>query len=263
MGRSPGRERHRRSGRSPRGGVPAGPRLVRRRGSWPRSSWVGTTARRGARTFPGPRSPSWAWWRWRPWASPGAPCPATWPRPGPRTWRSAASQSALDTRSIAVLYFEDGSGTDSLAYLADGLTEALIADLSAVPSLHVLSRNGALQFRNAGLSPDSIAREVGAGTVVTGDGPLPGRPDPRRPRPGRRGERSGVPQGIAGASRRRPGGAGARAGRRSVEASAGVARRRGDGAGTAHGDRRSHGLGAAGAGRALEEGGRRSPLRRR
>ncbi len=80
----------------------------------------------------------------------------------------AASQGALDTRSIAVLYFEDGSGTDSLAYLADGLTEALIADLSAVPSLHVLSRNGALQFRDAGLSPDSIAREVGAGTVVTG-----------------------------------------------------------------------------------------------
>jgi TolB-like protein len=66
------------------------------------------------------------------------------------------------------MYFEDDSKTHDLSYLADGLTEALIARLSAVQGLDVVSTNGAALFRNGGVAPDSIARALGAGTLVVG-----------------------------------------------------------------------------------------------
>src|SRR2546427_2544490 len=69
---------------------------------------------------------------------------------------------------IAVLYFTDDSPDSSLGYLADGLTEGLIDQLSQVRTLDVISRNGVLPFRNSVLPPDSIARAVGAGTLVEG-----------------------------------------------------------------------------------------------
>ncbi len=45
----------------------------------------------------------------------------------------------LDARRVAVLYFEDLGGSDSLSYLADGLTEGLINQLSTVPTLDLIS----------------------------------------------------------------------------------------------------------------------------
>ncbi len=74
----------------------------------------------------------------------------------------------LPLQRLAVLYFEDVSGDASLGHLADGLTEALIDELSLVPALSVLTKNGALQFRGSDLPYDSIARAVGAGTIVSG-----------------------------------------------------------------------------------------------
>src|SRR5256885_7687708 len=74
----------------------------------------------------------------------------------------------LDPRRIAVLYFEDLSRDTSLAYLADGFTEALIDELAHVRSLDVISRNGVALFRAAKVSRDSLARALAAGTVVEG-----------------------------------------------------------------------------------------------
>jgi len=45
-----------------------------------------------------------------------------------------------------VLYFEDESKGKTLGYLADGLTEALIAELSRIQPLVVTSRNGVGHF---------------------------------------------------------------------------------------------------------------------
>ena len=42
------------------------------------------------------------------------------------------------------MYFEDRSPKQRLGYLADGLTEALIDELSAVQQLKVTSRNGSV-----------------------------------------------------------------------------------------------------------------------
>ena len=71
-------------------------------------------------------------------------------------------------KNIAVLYFEDRSPKKDLGYLADGLTESLIDELSAVPQLKVASRNGSATFKGKPVASDSIAHALKVGTVVTG-----------------------------------------------------------------------------------------------
>jgi serine/threonine-protein kinase len=73
-----------------------------------------------------------------------------------------------DPSRIAVLYFDDRSPDKSLAYLADGLTEALIHALSGVQALHVISRNGVAPYRHGSVSTDSIRRALLVGTIVEG-----------------------------------------------------------------------------------------------
>lgn len=73
-----------------------------------------------------------------------------------------------DARRIAVLYFQDESPGGELRYLADGLTENLIRELSSVQTLTVISRNGVAPFRGSSAGRDSIARALQVGTLVTG-----------------------------------------------------------------------------------------------
>ncbi len=81
---------------------------------------------------------------------------------------SSAVGSGLDPRHVAVLYFDDLSRDHSLGYLADGITEALIANLSQVQPLTVISRNGVSPYRGEAVSVDSIARALAVGTVLAG-----------------------------------------------------------------------------------------------
>ncbi|MGH7580856.1 MAG: protein kinase domain-containing protein, partial [Gemmatimonadales bacterium] len=81
---------------------------------------------------------------------------------------SAAVGPAIDKNRIAVLYFENRSGADSLSYLADGVTEALIRELSEVKPLQVISRNGVSPYRDTAVPPDSIGRALKVGTLVEG-----------------------------------------------------------------------------------------------
>ena len=69
---------------------------------------------------------------------------------------------------LAVLYFEDRSPTRDQGFLADGLTEALINELSQVSVLQVISRNGVAPFKTLTAPPDSIARALKVGTIVQG-----------------------------------------------------------------------------------------------
>jgi len=73
-----------------------------------------------------------------------------------------------DPNRLAVLYFEDPTPGHALAYLAGGLTEALIHELSDVSTLQVISSNGVAPFRNADVPLDSIARLLNVGTIVDG-----------------------------------------------------------------------------------------------
>jgi len=72
-----------------------------------------------------------------------------------------------DPRRIAVLYFE-GRGDEDVQFLAAGVTETLIDELSSVDALHVISRNGVAPFRDAAVSPDSVGRALEVGTIVEG-----------------------------------------------------------------------------------------------
>ena len=82
--------------------------------------------------------------------------------------RPTAATDAMAVRRVAVLYFQDLSPDSSLGFLADALTEGLIDQLSEVRTLTVISRNGVIPFRGTDLSRDSVARAVGAGTLVEG-----------------------------------------------------------------------------------------------
>ena len=93
---------------------------------------------------------------------------AGWGVFGGRRARPGAGANGLDPRRIAVQYFEDLSPKKDLAYLADGLTEELIAALTQVPSLSVISKNGVTPYQGAAVAPDSVARALSAGTVVQG-----------------------------------------------------------------------------------------------
>jgi len=77
-------------------------------------------------------------------------------------------QTGPDPRNIAVLYFDDQSAEGNLGYLADGFTEALIGELSQVQGLKVISRNGVLPYQGQRVTPDSISRALGVGTLVQG-----------------------------------------------------------------------------------------------
>ena len=89
-------------------------------------------------------------------------------------WRMAGNKGAkstvsgVDAKHIAVLYFEDTKPSDSLRTLADGLTENLIQNLAMVQGLSIVSRGGVEAYRDAKISPDSVARALGAGTLVRG-----------------------------------------------------------------------------------------------
>ncbi|HEX6966308.1 MAG TPA: protein kinase [Gemmatimonadaceae bacterium] len=81
----------------------------------------------------------------------------------------AGLQGDYAKKNIAVMYFDDRSPGRTLGYLADGLTEALIDELSAVPQLKVASRNGSAAFQGKEAIPtDSIARALKVGTIVSG-----------------------------------------------------------------------------------------------
>jgi TolB-like protein len=81
---------------------------------------------------------------------------------------AATLPGGLDPKSIAVLYFEDLSGDKQLGYVADGLTEALITELSQVPGISVVSRGGVEAWRDSTVTADSLARALQAGTLVRG-----------------------------------------------------------------------------------------------
>jgi TolB-like protein len=85
---------------------------------------------------------------------------------GPRVDVLAAA--GLDSDRLAVLYFEDFTADDEMAFLADGLTEALIDELARVRALDVVSANGVEPFRERQISPDSIARALGVAHLVDG-----------------------------------------------------------------------------------------------
>lgn len=113
------------------------------------------------------------WVGWETWLSPRAGAVSAAASPGGAGPDAAgradsAERAALSPSSVAVLYFEDTSPGDSLAAFADGLTENLIDRLSQVEGLEVISRRGVRPYRGRSVPLDSVARALGAGSLVEG-----------------------------------------------------------------------------------------------
>ena len=70
--------------------------------------------------------------------------------------------------SLAVLPLENLSGDPEQEYFADGMTEALIADLARIRALRVISRTSAMRYKGVRRPLPEIARELGADAVVEG-----------------------------------------------------------------------------------------------
>ena len=100
------------------------------------------------------------WVSWQVWLKPGAiRAPDV---------REAGGGAVLNPADVAVLYFDDFSQGGELAYLANGVTEALIHELSQVEPLRVVSRNGVKPYRDLAIPVDSLARVLGVGSLVEG-----------------------------------------------------------------------------------------------
>jgi TolB-like protein/tetratricopeptide (TPR) repeat protein len=75
---------------------------------------------------------------------------------------------AVRVDSLAVLPLENLTGDVARQYLADGIHDALIAELGGVASLDVRSRTSVLRFRSTDMTIPEIAGELGVDGVVEG-----------------------------------------------------------------------------------------------
>jgi TolB-like protein/class 3 adenylate cyclase len=82
-------------------------------------------------------------------------------------WWGAASD-APPIRAIAVLPLENLSGDPAQEYFADGMTDALIAELGKLESLRVISRTSVMRYKGARVPIPELADELGVEGVIEG-----------------------------------------------------------------------------------------------
>jgi len=69
---------------------------------------------------------------------------------------------------IAVLPFTNISPDPNDAYIADGMTEELIATMSKISGLNVIARTSVTRYKSGERNVEEIAKEVRAGTILEG-----------------------------------------------------------------------------------------------
>jgi TolB-like protein/DNA-binding winged helix-turn-helix (wHTH) protein/tetratricopeptide (TPR) repeat protein len=79
-----------------------------------------------------------------------------------------AHRASPQIQSIAVLPFADYSGDPQQEYFADGVADTLIANLSQIRSLRVISRTSAMRYKGAKKPVPEIARELGVDGIIEG-----------------------------------------------------------------------------------------------
>jgi len=93
----------------------------------------------------------------------GSPTPAAWSE-----GLSPKTGSGRSIQSLVVLPFENLSGDPAQEFFADGMTDALIADLAQIGALRVISRTSAMRFKRIHAPLSEIARELRVDGVVEG-----------------------------------------------------------------------------------------------
>jgi serine/threonine-protein kinase len=85
------------------------------------------------------------------------------------TWRASARDAASDVppdRSIAVLPFDNLSSAKENEFLAGGLQDAVITQLTQVADLRVVSRQSVRAYAGSSKPLRQIAQELGVGTIL-------------------------------------------------------------------------------------------------
>jgi serine/threonine-protein kinase len=86
-----------------------------------------------------------------------------------RWWEQQASRSGPGRiQSLAVLPLQNFSGDLQKDYFADGMTDQLIADLSQISALRVISRTTMMQYKGTRKPLPQIARELSVDAVIEG-----------------------------------------------------------------------------------------------
>lgn len=82
--------------------------------------------------------------------------------------RPTRRRSHTLAESLAVLPLANLSGDPQQEYFADGMTEALINDLSKIGALKVISRTSVMQYKQTDKRLPQIAQELGVDAVIEG-----------------------------------------------------------------------------------------------
>jgi TolB-like protein len=82
--------------------------------------------------------------------------------------RPAAPTQPAPIRSVAVLPLRNTSGDPADEYFSDGMTESLIAALSKVEGLKVISRGSVFRYKEKEVDPREAGRQLGVAAVVEG-----------------------------------------------------------------------------------------------
>ena len=82
--------------------------------------------------------------------------------------RSCVAPANPNVRAIAVLPIKNLTGDPSNAYVADGLTDGLIANLARVRSLRVPSFAAVAPYRSSDAPPSDVARQLGVDLLLAG-----------------------------------------------------------------------------------------------
>ena len=82
--------------------------------------------------------------------------------------RAAAAAPAPAQKSVAVLYFENLSGSKEDEYFRDGITEDLITEMMKIEGLQVFTRSAVLPYRDKPVSAPQAGQDLHAAYVLEG-----------------------------------------------------------------------------------------------
>jgi TolB-like protein len=80
----------------------------------------------------------------------------------------AMVKEAVAAKSVAVLPFENMSTDPENEYFSDGITDDIIAQLSKISALKVISRTSSMQYKKTTKKIAAIAQELGVGAILEG-----------------------------------------------------------------------------------------------
>ncbi|NNE36629.1 MAG: hypothetical protein HKN13_15455, partial [Rhodothermales bacterium] len=85
------------------------------------------------------------------------------------SWRLTQTSPSDDIHAVAVLPLINSSGNPDQEFLADGVTSAVINELSKIGTLKVIARQSVMRFKNSQLTLREIADDLGVDAIVSGN----------------------------------------------------------------------------------------------